>query len=104
MREAYRFDGYLGGLGEDWLADDALLRHWLARGGTGEDGLALVRRFGRAAATTLRASADRVERREALPRLEEPGPWNERARRIVLPEETLANLAALHGSGIWREA
>ena len=103
-REPYRFDGYLAALGEDWLADDALLQRWLARGRTPEDGLALVRRFGRAAATELRASADRVERRDALPRLEEPGPWNERARRIVLPDETHANLAALHGSGIWREA
>jgi acyl-CoA dehydrogenase len=99
---AYRFDGYLAALGDDWLADDAMLQRWLARGGTGARDLALVERFGRAAATELRASADRVERREALPRLEDPGPWNERARRIVLPEETLANLAALHGSGIWR--
>jgi len=102
--QPYRFDGYLAALGDDWLGDDRLLQRWLARGGVAGEDLALVERFGRAAATTLRASADRVERREALPRLEEPGPWNERARRLVVPDETLANLCALHGSGIWKEA
>jgi alkylation response protein AidB-like acyl-CoA dehydrogenase len=103
-REAYRFDGYLEALGDDWLADDPLLQRWLARAGLDGAGVALVERFGRAAATSLRASADRVERREALPRLDDPGPLNERARRLVVPEETLANLGALHGSGIWRAA
>jgi alkylation response protein AidB-like acyl-CoA dehydrogenase len=102
--EAYRFDGYLAALGDDWYADDELLQRWLARSRLGDADLARVERFGRAAATQHRATADRVERRENLPRLEEPDAYNRRTARVVVPAETLELLAQVHGSGIWKAA
>jgi alkylation response protein AidB-like acyl-CoA dehydrogenase len=100
----YRFDGYLEALGEDWLDDDPLLRRWLARSAPDAPARALVERFGRLAAGRFRASAEIVERRENLPRLEEADPYDRRVREVFIPEETRAALALVHGSGIWRAA
>jgi putative acyl-CoA dehydrogenase len=100
--DAYRFDGYLAGLGEDWLADDPLLERWLGRSRLGRRDRDLVVAFGRAAATRHREIADRVERRENLPYLEDPDPYNRRRSEIVIPAETRRTLAEIHGSGLWR--
>lgn len=100
--EGYRFDGYLAALGENWLDEDALLGRWLERGRVGAEGMALVDAFGRAAAGRHRALADRVERRENLPYLDAPDPYDRRSTRVVLPAETRELLAEVHGSGIWK--
>jgi alkylation response protein AidB-like acyl-CoA dehydrogenase len=100
--EGYRFDAYLERLGKDWLAEDRLLQRWLERSRLSREPRALVSAFGRAAATRYRESSDVVERRENLPYLEAPDPYNRANRRLVVPEETRRTLAEVHGSGLWR--
>ena len=98
----YRFDGYLEALGQSWLEDDTLLRHWVARSSPDEAQLAWLDGFGRAAAGRWREVAERVERRENLPRLEGADPYDRRQREVWIPAETRRVLAEVHGSGIWR--
>ncbi len=101
---SYRFDGYLEALGENWLDDDPLLRRWVERSSPGTAELEWLDGFGRAAAGRYREIADRVERRENLPRLEEADPYDGRNRQVWIPAETRQVLAEVHGSGIWRAA
>jgi len=98
----YRFDGYLDALGESWLDDDPLLRRWVARSSPDEAAMAWLEGFGRAAAGRWREGAERVERRENLPRLEEADPYDRRRREVWIPAETRSVLAEVHGSGLWR--
>ncbi len=99
----YDFTPYLEARGGDWLADDALLRAWLARSDLPADVRALVERFGRDAATVWVERSDVAERRENLPRVREPDPYNRfPATEIDLPDVTWRTLAEIHGSGIWR--
>jgi len=100
--QGYRFEGYLEALGESWLADDPLLQRWVARSAPEESQLAWLEGFGRAAAGRWRKAAERVERRENLPRLENADPYDRRRRDVWLPAETHRLLAEVHGSGIWR--
>ena len=97
-----RFDGYLDALGESWLEDDPLLQRWVARSAPNESQLAWLGDFGRAAAGRWRENAERVERRENLPRLEASDPYDRRRREVWIPAETRQVLAEVHGSGIWR--
>ncbi|MBW2275052.1 MAG: acyl-CoA dehydrogenase family protein [Deltaproteobacteria bacterium] len=101
--DEYSFDGYLAALGEDWLREDPLLGAWLQRSSLDASTVALVARFGRAAATRYKGIADRVEQAERLPFIERRGPYNRESAEVVLPAETRAVLAEVHGSGIWRE-
>ncbi len=102
--ESYRFDGYLDGLGANWFLEDELLVRWLQRSSPDAKTVALVDAFGQAAATRHRPSADWVERRENLPRLADPDPYNRRTTSVLLPDDTQRRLAEIHGSGIWRAA
>ena len=100
--ETYRFDDYLAALGEDWFAEDELLRRWLARSRLDDAGQRLVAAFGQTAATAYRRIADSVERRENLPYLGDRDPYNLGSVRVVVPAETRQVLADVHGSGIWK--
>ncbi len=102
--ETYRFDEYLAALGGNWLEEDPLLARWLARSRPADEELALVHKFGQAAATRHREVADLVERTENLPYLEAQDAYNRRATAVVVPHETRATLAEIHGSGIWRQS
>lgn len=100
--ETYAFDEYLAALGDDWLADDPLLRRWLERSKLDEAARALVGLFGARAATSYRALSDAAERRENLPYILEKGPYNRATNEVVLPAATRQMLAEVHGSGLWR--
>ncbi|MDP6990903.1 MAG: acyl-CoA dehydrogenase family protein [Planctomycetota bacterium] len=101
--ETYSFDGYLDALGDDWYLDDPLLARWLDRASLDEEATALVRGFGRRAATTHRLAAEVVERAENLPRFWTRGPYNQTVNEVVVPAETRQMLGDVHGSGIWAE-
>lgn len=98
----YDFAGYLEALGEDWLADDALLQRWLQRSQPDMEGYALVERFGRDVALRYRCLAEEVERFEKHPRLRARGPFNDEPQGVALPAETLEMQGAVHGSRLWR--
>jgi len=98
----YRFDAYLRGRGEDWLASDELLQRWLGRRPATAGSLELVQRFGRQVATHYDALAHVVELREHLPAISEADPFNRHTCGVVLPAETWRMLAEVHGSGIWK--
>jgi alkylation response protein AidB-like acyl-CoA dehydrogenase len=98
----YGFDGYRAGLEGSWLEHDSLLLSWLGRSRLDEPALDWLRGFAAAVAGRFRARADVVERREKLPFVAEPGPYNRAGADVVLPAETWQSLAEIHGSGLWK--
>ena len=98
----YGFGDYLAELEGNWLDKDSLLRAWLDRSSPDETALDWLQGFGEAAAGRFRARADVVERRENLPFVAEPGPFNRADSEVVLPPETWRTLAEVHGSGLWK--
>ncbi len=103
MTSSYDFSGYLDARGTNWFDEDPLLRRWVARSELSAEVRSLLDRFGRDAASTWIERSDLAERREHLPRVREPDPYNRHPpTEVELPEATLRTLAEVHGSGIWR--
>ncbi len=99
----YDSSPYLQARGDNWFDADPLLGAWLSRSDLPEDDRAWLRELGEAAATRYVARAERVERRENLPRIREPDPYYRGgATEIELPGATWKTLAEVHGSRMWR--
>jgi alkylation response protein AidB-like acyl-CoA dehydrogenase len=101
--DTYRFDDYLVALGENWFREDPILERWLERSALDDRVIALIDKFGTAAATTYRELTDVVERRENLPYIADRGAFNRGGGKVVLPAETWRMLGDIHGSGLWRQ-
>lgn len=99
----YDFSGYLEARGTNWFDEDPMLVRWVERSNPSEATRRMLDRFGRDAASTWIERSDVAERRDHLPRIREPDPYNRfPATEIDLPSVTWKTLAEIHGSGIWR--